>query len=102
MNRAKIFWTAAIILAVIGGIFFSLLFLLPYDLQKSWVDGLAADGEVESYTLRIYSLEKYFSGPLALLMLAAAVILLSYRRRVEFIIEEFLSKAKSFVIRRVI
>ena len=100
MNRAKIFWTAAIILAVIGGIFFSLLFLLPYDLQKSWVDGLAADGEVESYTLRIYSLEKYFSGPLALLMLAAAVILLSYQRRVESIIEELLPKTKSFVIRR--
>ena len=99
-KRTKIIWIVAIIFAVLGGILFSLLFLLPFDFQKSWVDALAADGEVESYTLRIYSFEKYCAGPLAVLFVVVAVFLLSFRDRAKFMIEAFLSSTRAFVIGR--
>jgi uncharacterized membrane protein len=64
------------------------------------VDVLAADGEVESYTFRIYSFEKYCAGPLALLFVVVVVFLLSFRERAKFIIEAFLSSTSAFIIGR--
>ena len=98
-TRTNIIWSALIILSVIGGIVFSLIFLLPFEFQKSWVDALAADGEVESYTLRIYSFEKYFAGPLAVLFLVIAVFLLGFRDRAKIVIEAFLSSIRAFIFR---
>jgi hypothetical protein len=86
-NRARLIWMAAIILAILGGILFSLLLLIPYEFQKSWIDGLAADGEVESYTLRVHSYLKYFAGLAAVLFLAAASALIGSRGRSASILE---------------
>ena len=99
-KRTKIIWLALILFGVIGGIVFSLIILLPFEYQKSWVDALAADGEVESYTLRIYSFERYCAGPLALLFVVVAVFLLGFRDRAKFIIEAILSSISAFIIRR--
>jgi hypothetical protein len=98
-KKTNIIWLALILFSVIGGIVFSLIFLVPFEYQKSWVDALAADGEVESYTLRIYSFEKYCAGLLAVLFTVIAVFLLGFRDRAKFGIEAFRSSIRAFIFR---
>ena len=86
---------------IIGGVVFGLLFLLPFEYQKSWVDELAADGTVQSYTLGVYTSIKYCAGPLAVLFFGVIVFLIGFKRRANSLINSaVLSSAKFLSLRR--
>jgi len=86
---------------IIGGVVFGLLFFLPFEYQKSWVDQLAADGTVQSYTLGVYTSIKYCAGPFAVLFSGVIVFLIGFKRRANSLINSaVLSSAKSLSLRR--
>ena len=78
------------------------LFLLPFDYQKSWVDQLAVDGTVESYTLGIHTSIQYCAGPLAVLFFGFIVFLTGFKGRANSLIRSAaLSSVKNLSLRRV-
>jgi hypothetical protein len=86
---------------IIGGVIFSLLFLLPFDYQKSWVDQLAVDGKVESYTRGIHTSIQYCTGPLAVLFFGFIVFLTGFKGRANSLISSAaLTSVKNLSLRR--
>ncbi len=100
-SRSNQFRLALIGVTIIGGVVFGLLFLLPFDYQKSWVDQLAVDGSVESYTLGIHTSIQYCAGPLAVLFLGFLVFLNGFKGRANSLISSAaLSSVKILSLRR--
>ena len=86
---------------IIGGVVFGLLFLLPFEYQKSWVDELAADGTVQSYTHGVYTSIKYCTGPLAFLFFGFLVFLIGFEGRANSLINSAVTcSTKFFSLRR--
>ena len=77
--RIQSSWIVFILLAVVAGVVFSLLFLVPYEYQKDLLGYLAADGEVESYNPKVHLIVRYCSAPLAILFLVAIVFAVIYK-----------------------
>ena len=101
MSRSNQFRLALIGVTIIGGVVFGLLFLLPFDYQKSWVDQLAVDGTVESYTLGIHTSIQYCVGPLAVLFFGFIVFLTGFKGRANSLIRSAaLSSVKYLSLRR--
>ena len=101
MSRSNQFRLALIGVTIIGGVVFGLLFLLPFDYQKSWVDQLAVDGTVESYTLGIHTSIQYCVGPLAVLFFGFIVFLTGFKGRANSLISSAaLSSVKNLSLRR--
>jgi hypothetical protein len=82
---------------IIGGVIFGLIFLLPFEYQKSWVDGLAADGTVESFTLGVHNSIKYCSGALAVLLFGFLVFLIGFKGRANLLIKSAISSSVKFL-----
>ena len=51
-------WWILLVLGVIGSIIFSLIFIVPYPGQKSWIDSLAGDGDIESFTIQVFNVAR--------------------------------------------
>jgi hypothetical protein len=84
-------------ISIIGLFVFSLLFLLPFEYQKSWVDGLAADGTVESYTSGVYTSIRYCAGPLTVLFIGFLVFLIGFKGRTNLLINSAVSSSSKFL-----
>lgn len=97
-NRVSYFWVSLIFLAFIGVLIFALLFFLPFDYQKNFIDSLAADGKVESYTPRIHNLSRLCSGPLALILIGLMVTMIVFFRSGASILQRIGSYIKGFLI----
>ncbi len=101
MSRSNQFRLTLIGVSIVGGVVFGLLFLLPFDYQKSWVDQLAVDGTVESYTLGIHTSIQYCTGPLAVLLFGLIVFLTGFKGRANSLISSAaLSSVKNLSLRR--
>ncbi len=101
MSRSNQFRLTFIGVTIIGGVVFGLLFLLPFDYQKSWVDQLAVDGNVESYTRGIHTSIQYCTGPLAVLFLGFIVFLIGFKGRANSLIgSAALSSINNLSLRR--
>ncbi len=85
---------------LIGGIAFALLFALSFEYQKSWIDKLAADGNVESFTLGIYTPIRYCAGPLFLLLLGLLVFLICFKDRANSLIYTSRLSSRRFISQR--
>jgi hypothetical protein len=94
LNKA---WWGLSVVAIIGGIVFGFLVMMPYNLQVSWLGSFAADGSVESFTFDIYYLTKFCFGPLAFAFLVCAVFLIGFRARSALVIESIYEIVKRFV-----
>ncbi len=101
MSRSNQFRLTLIGVTIFGGVVFGLLFMLPFDYQKSWVDQLAVDGTVESYTLGIHTSIQYCVGPLAVLFFGFIVFLTGFKGRANSLISSAaLSSVKNLSLRR--
>lgn len=101
MSRSNQFRLTLIGVSIVGGVVFGLLFLLPFDYQKSWIDQLAVDGKVESYTLGIHTSIQYCTGPLAVLFFGLIVFLTGFKGRANSLINSAaLSSVKNLSLRR--
>jgi hypothetical protein len=101
MSRSNQFRLTFIGVTIIGGVVFGLIFLLPFDYQKSWVDQLAVDGTVESYTRGIHTSIQYCTGPLAVLFLGFIVFLIGFKGRANSLIgSAALSSINNLSLRR--
>ena len=82
MNKRRniqISWIVFLLLAVIAGVIFSLIFLTPYDYQESLIDSLAADGEVESFNPKVNLILRICAGPLAIIFWITAILAVIYK-----------------------
>ena len=101
MSRSNQIRLTLIGVSIVGGVVFGLLFLLPFNYQKSWVDQLAVDGTVESYTLGIHASIQYCTGPLAVLFFGFIVFLTGFKGRANSLISSAaLSSVKNLSLRR--
>lgn len=96
-KRANILWISLIILVIIGGMVFFLIFLIPFEYQESLIDSISADGEVESYTRGVYTWGRYCSGTLALFLIGVLIFLLFYKERANSYIEVALASSRNFI-----
>jgi hypothetical protein len=72
-------WIVFILLAVVGGVVFSLILFVPYDYQKGLLDSLAADGVVESFNPGVHLFVQICSGPLAILFWLAFLLTVIFK-----------------------
>ena len=95
--REHKYWLVLTGIAVIGGVVFGFLFLLPYAVQKGWIDSFSADGNVESFTLRVYTSLKVCSGLLAILFIGFTLFLVGFRDQAKSQINNLLFSSKKFI-----
>jgi hypothetical protein len=74
-------WWILIVLGVIGSIIFSLIVTVSYPSQKSWIDSLAGDGDIESFTVKVFNVARQVTLPLVILSFSLLVFLLAFRSR---------------------
>jgi 4-amino-4-deoxy-L-arabinose transferase-like glycosyltransferase len=96
-SREYKFWLALTGAAVLGGVVFGFLFLLPFEVQKGWIDSFSADGNVESFTLPVYTSLKVCVGPLAFLFIGLFLTLISFRDRAQRQIKTLLISSNKFI-----
>jgi hypothetical protein len=97
-RRTKfIYWLVLTGIVVSGGVVFSLLFLLPYEIQRGWINSLSRDGNVESFTLGVYTSLKVCFGPLAVLFIGFTLFLVGFKERAESRILTLLISSKKFI-----
>ncbi len=92
---AHIAWIILTSLALVGGIVFLTFALLPFSTLKSFVDSLAADRQMESFTLALYQSIRPFIGAFGAVMLAAGALSIAARRPIHIWLErlfDWLSK----------
>jgi hypothetical protein len=99
-RRNNLFRLILIGLALTGAIIFTLLVTLSFEFQKSWIDKLASDGNVESYTFGIYTSVKYCAGPLTLLLLGVLVFLIGFKDRANSLIDLTRGSSRNFIYQR--
>lgn len=95
-NRIQVTWLILISVAVLAGVIFSLVFLVPYDYQKSFIDSLAADGEVESFHPSLSLFARICAGPLAIIFWVIAVLAVINKDATTNKIENFTESLRNF------
>jgi len=96
-RKARYFWIAAAILAVIGVVLASLQIFIPFSLQKSILDRLASDGNLESFTYDIYHQINIFSIFLGVSLSILALYLIIFRDPSKKLIGRFLGRVHDFL-----
>jgi uncharacterized membrane protein len=89
MNNQKGYhssWIIVVSITVFSGLLLIIVALLPFETQKIWIDSLATDGEVESYTHSIYRTTRFFAAVLAAIAILGSALLLIFRDRTRNII----------------
>jgi hypothetical protein len=72
-------WIVFILLAVVGGVVFSLILFVPYEYQKGLLDSLAADGVVESFNPGVHLFVQICTGPLAIIFWLAFLLAVIFK-----------------------
>lgn len=102
-NRKHYFsWIILVSIAFLGGLFFTISFLLPYESQKIWLDGFAADGDVESFTQSVYSSLRIAAGSLAIISITSVALLIVFKDKARVLIGSISNYFDKFVRRFVI
>lgn len=96
-KKTNILWISLILLAIIGGLVFVLIFSIPFEYQENLIDSLSADGKVETYTTDVYTWGRYCSGTLALFLIGALLFLLFYKERAKNFIEVAITSVGNFI-----
>jgi hypothetical protein len=99
-KKTKSVWLAAISLGGVGAIVLSLLILIPFADQKNFLDSIAADGNVESFTIGVYSRIKIFSIPLAIIFYCLLIYLLAFKKRSLNRIDTLIDRSMAFIFSR--
>ena len=101
-NRGRVYkaWLTLTILAIIGGIIFGVIFLIPYNLQSSWLGFLARDGSVESFTYGVYYSTRFCFGLLTILSILSLVFLLGFKHRSQPLLRNILHLVDEFTEKR--
>ena len=95
-SKATGLWWVIVITALIGAIIFSLIATVPYVDQKSLLDNIAGDGDVESYTQQVYRVTRIVAITLLLLLISILVYFLAFRKQSKSRIALLLAWSKEF------
>ena len=85
------------VFAILGAIVFGMLAAVPYISLKTWVDGLASDGDIELYTHQVYRLTRIIAIPLAVLFISLVVYSIAFRKQSSKKCSIFVSWIKEFL-----
>jgi uncharacterized membrane protein len=99
-NNASGCWWVLIIVSLILTSILSLVIFVPYSNQKGWVDSLAGDGDLESYTLGAYNTIQIVGIVLAVLAIIVGALLLIYRNKSQIILADLSNWLKQSVHNR--
>ncbi len=99
-KKTKTIWLAAIGLGGLGAIVFSLPILVPFAHLKNFLDGIAPDGNVESFTIGVYSKVKIISIPLVIIFYSLLIYLIAFKKRSLTRIEILLVQTRGFLYSR--
>ncbi|MFN2176523.1 MAG: glycosyltransferase family 39 protein [Anaerolineales bacterium] len=98
-RKTHFFWVAATILAVLGVVLSSLLLFSPFNLQKNFLDTLASDNNLESFTYSIYQQIKIISIFPGLFFLILTLYLVIFREHAEKKVGRFLERGQVLIER---
>ena len=80
-QAARLAWVLITTLALAGGTLLLASALLPFSPLKSLVDSLAADRQVETFTLARYQEIRPLAAAFGLVLLAVGILFIAARRR---------------------
>jgi hypothetical protein len=100
IRNAQGCWWILLILAIIGAVIFGLIVAVPYGNQKSVVDSLARDGDVESYTQQLLGALRIIFLPFLILSVSLFAYLLVQRAQSLTKMQAFLSWLQRFLKNR--
>ena len=100
-NLIKTIWYLVLVIAVSGAILFFAIevisYLIPFAQAQAFVDSIAADGHVESFTFNGYQLTKRFAWVAGLLMLEILLFWIVARKKILNRLNEILAQKKEIV-----
>ena len=83
-------WLAMLIVVVLGFVLSCLVILTPFEVQGSFFDSLAADGDLESYTIKLYQFSWNVAIVIGIFCLLVFIFMIIFRNSARSLIGRFL------------
>lgn len=81
IREPRSLWSIFLAVTFLCGVVFIFVALLPYEYQKSLLDKLAPDGNLESFTQSVYNIFRIIAGGLAILFIIFFATLIVFKER---------------------